>query len=168
MPHPIFYRPAAPLVQDGPSAALIPSSPAAQREYLLPLSQAPILCAAFAPPASPHCMSIVYCRACHGALNATCLAGCIPPPAITILDATHRIVRIDVTELNLGENHGRKSCEDLIDAFTIECAGFGDDRDASCACPAACIGRCDLTTLWSNGRTLLRRAERTCHRVTRD
>jgi hypothetical protein len=77
--------------------------------------------ATFASLAStqPRDASIIDCGASHCALNAATVASRVPPATVTILDAAHRIVRVNLTKLDFGQDYSGQSAKDLVHAFAV-------------------------------------------------
>lgn len=87
-----------------------PTPPITQRKHFLPLphtTNAP-LAAAFTPSPSARSPSSHLFRR-KRTLDTRAITGSTMPhtPSITILDPAHRIVRVDLAKLNLGQDHPR-------------------------------------------------------------
>ncbi len=121
------------------SAAVASSSSVAQSKDFLPLTQAaPVLIAilALASPTKPGDTALFYRGTSHGALDAAAITCSVPGTTVAVLDAAHRVVRINVAQLNLGKDDASEPGKYLVDAFSIQRAGFRDHRDALCAGPS--------------------------------
>src|SRR5690606_31866464 len=123
--------------------------PPTQRKDLLPLPQ-PTPVPPTPPPVPirppPPGRPPIITR--HGALHARPVASTrIPPPgpvAVPVLDAAHGVVRVDLAQLDLGEDHPGEPAEDLVDVLAREGARLHDHGDADRAGPAARLGAADL------------------------
>lgn len=77
----------------------------AERKDIFPFSQVPVLASALPSPASPWAAQALVQRAAgDGALDAASVASRIPS-AVTVLNATHGIVRIDFAQLDFRQDH---------------------------------------------------------------
>lgn len=70
-----------------------------------------------------------------------------PRPRITILNPTLRIIRIDLTELDLGKYNPRKTGKQLIDILARECGHFNGDGDVGPIRPFDSLEVADLSTV---------------------
>lgn len=123
------------------TASSVPPT-AAQRKDFFPFPQIPVLGSAFSSSTPPWAAEALVQRATgDGAFNAASIAGRIPPATVSVLNAAHRVVRVDFAQLNLGQDHPGQSVENLIHAFAIKRACFRHDGNAHGASPPARLRR---------------------------
>lgn len=130
------------------------TSPITQRENLLPLPHTPnpplaaTLPSAPSPePPRPH----LVCR--ERTLDARPIASVtVPhhPTGIPVLNPAHRIVRVNLAQLDLGQDHARQPRKHLIDTLPAERADLHRDRHMDTRRPPTSLARRDLAPIRRN------------------
>lgn len=88
----------------------------------------------------------------YPASNTRSVTGAVAVQAtITILDATLRIIGVDLSKLNLGEDYPGQPVEYLLDALTCEGRDLNSNGDIGLRCPTRTFLEADLAALGGIG-----------------
>lgn len=87
------------------------------------------------------------------ALSAPAITGARIPARtrVAVLDAAHRVVRIDLAQFDFCEDHARDAAKDLVDALTRKCADLESNGDVDGCGPAAGFGGADFAAVRGDG-----------------